>query len=283
MTTVAKADGTLEAFDSHKLTHSLQRAGASEAHARDIAQEIEKGLYPGIATQEIYSRAFALLRRLPVEEAQRHSAAARYSLKRAVLQFGPSGFPFESYIAELFKAEGCKTQVDQIIQGSCVEHEVDVIIEKNGITTYAEAKFHNSLGLRSDLKTALYVEARIEDIQRAAPEGVRNNIRGLLVTNTKFSEKAIEYAQCRGLELLGWDYPRGATLHERIDRAGLYPVTALTTLSKHEKMALLSQRFVLCNALPSRSEVLTQAGVPSRKAGAVLEEVGALCIPGRDI
>ena len=120
-----------------------------------------------------------------------------------MLDFGPSGFPFESYIAELFRAEGSQTLVDQIIQGGCVEHEVDVVVEKPGGNVYVEAKFHNTLGLKSDLKVVLYVEARIEDIAKKYPGAT-----GLVVTNTKFTDKAVEYAQCRGLELLAWDYPQ---------------------------------------------------------------------------
>ena len=35
--------------------------------------------------------------------------------------------PFEAYLAELFEREGYKTKIDQIVQGKCVEHEVDVV------------------------------------------------------------------------------------------------------------------------------------------------------------
>src|SRR5579872_3086631 len=115
MIQIAKADGTSEAFDPHKLNMSLKRAGASEGAAAHIAAEVEKQLYNGITTGEIYSHAFAHLRQ------EGHAHAARYSLKRAMLDFGPSGFPFESYIAELFRAEGSHALVDQIIQGGCVE------------------------------------------------------------------------------------------------------------------------------------------------------------------
>lgn len=217
---IAKADGTTEAFDPEKLSLSLRRAGASSDMAAQISRDITEGLHNGATTQEIYSRAFARLREL------KHAVAARYSLKRAVLEFGPSGFPFESYIAELYRAEGYETKIDQIVQGKCVDHEVDVIITKGGESIYAEAKFHNAAGFKTDLKTVLYVKARIDDIGRG---------RGLVVTNTKFTSKAVQYAQCAGLELLGWDYPQGNTLHDRIDRARLYPVTALTGLSGREK------------------------------------------------
>ncbi|MBC7836559.1 restriction endonuclease [Acetobacteraceae bacterium] len=265
---VSKADGTVESFEPEKLVSSLKRAGASTDVAQDIARDLEKSLWSGISTQEIYGRAFARLRE------HRRGVAARYSLKRAVLDFGPSGFPFESYIAELFRAEGYPAEVDKIIQGKCVDHEVDVVVHQKDAKTYVEAKFHNNLGFRTDLKVVLYVQARIEDIAQA-----NELARGLVVTNTKFTSKAIQYASCHGLELLAWDYPHHGTLHERIDKAALYPITALTTLSHHEKRALLEDRIVLCNALSSRTEVLQNIGVTGAKATGVLEEVGALCMP----
>lgn len=280
---ISKSDGTAEPFDPSKLVSSLRHAGAEARVASEIARDIEKQLWSGISTQEIYTRAFALLR------GHRRGVAARYSLKRAVMEFGPSGFPFEEYIAELFRAEGFVCEVDQIVQGACVEHEVDVVIHKKSETIYAEAKFHNTIGFRTDLKTVLYIQARITDI-REAIKGAKNKkeeeekiISGLVVTNTKFTDKALQYAQCQGLELLGWDHPSGNTLHERIDRAGLYPITALTTLTPREKTALLSSRVVLCNALPEHQDAMRNAGLTGSRADAVLEEVGALCVPGKDI
>ncbi|MBI2004695.1 restriction endonuclease [Patescibacteria group bacterium] len=267
---ISKADGTTQQFDRNKLFSSLKRSGAATDMAEEITQEIEKNVLSGATTQEIYSRAFAHLKR------HKHGAAARYSLKLAILNFGPSGFPFESYIAELFRAEGYKTKVDQIVRGACVEHEVDVVIDKKTETVYAEVKFHNTAGFKTDLKTALYVEARIEDIAAYHRSTIA---RGLLVTNTKFTTYATGYARCKGLELLGWEYPQGATLQDRIDKAGLYPVTALTTLNNREKTALLKDRVVLCRALPEETEALTRAGISGRKADRVMEEVGALCTP----
>lgn len=266
---IAKADGTTEPFDPQKLVNSLRRAGAKQEIAEEVSRDIEKELWEGISTQEIYSRAFAKLREA------RHEIAARYSLKRAVLDFGPSGFPFEDYIGELFRAEGKQAQVRQIVKGRCVEHEVDVVFEeKPGTKVFVEAKFHNAAGFKSDLKVVLYVQARVDDIGKG---------RGMVVTNTKFTDRAIEYSTCKGLELLAWDYPQGKTLHDRIEAAGLYPITALTALSKNEKMALLSQRVVLCRSLVDQGELLKRAGVTEAKAGVVLEEVGALCVPGKAV
>lgn len=271
---VTKADGTTEIFDPAKLQRSLERAGAAEGVAQNIVEEINKELYSGITTSELYARAFVHLRE------HRRGVAARYSLKRALLQFGPSGFPFEAYLAELFRVEGYKAEIDKVVRGACVEHEVDVVMTKENLTTYVEAKFHNTAGFKTDLKTTLYVKARIDDI-RAGTAGA--SAHGLIVTNTKFTSIAIQYATCQGLELLAWEYPQEGNLHDRIDAAKLYPITALTTLSKREKMALLRDKKVLCNALPDDSSALVRAGVSGKRADAVLEEVGALCIPGKDI
>lgn len=271
---ITKADGTTEAFSSSKLVNSLRRAGAEQGVADEIAEEVGAQLYPGIATQEIYRRAFAALRKY------RAGTAARYSLKRALLDFGPSGFPFETYLGELFRLEGYGAKVSQIIQGACVEHEVDVVLTKNGVTTYVEAKFHNAAGYKTDLKTTLYVKARLEDIAAAhhAKEG-DGQMQGLIVTNTKFTSKAVQYASCAGVELLGWEHPAEKTLSDRIEAAQLYPITALTTLGRREKMALLGQRIVLCKALSEDTRALSVAGVTGKKADQVLEEVGALCTP----
>lgn len=277
---ITKSDGTTEPFDESKLVSSLRHSGADVRVASAVAHDVEKELWSGISTQEIYVRAFARLRE------HRRGVAARYSLKRAVMEFGPSGFPFEEYIAELFRAEGYTAEVDQIVQGACVEHEVDVVVHKKDATVYTEAKFHNTIGFHTDLKTVLYIQARIFDIREAQKKNKSADskpILGLVVTNTKFTDKAVQYAQCQGLELLGWDLPGGNTLHDRIDKAGLYPITALTTLTPREKTSLLGNRVVLCRSLPAHQSAMRDAGLTGGRANAVLEEVGALCVPGKDI
>ena len=271
---VSKADGTTEAFEPAKLRVSLTRAGAGIDVVETVSKEVERELYNGISTSQIYHRAFALL------HDYRRGVAARYSLKRAVDEFGPSGFPFEAYIARLFETEGYQTQIDQIVQGGCVEHEVDVVLSKGREKVYIEAKFHNNPGYTTDLKTVLYVQARVEDIQKVTPH---TPVRGLVVTNTKFTAIAIKYSACAGLELLAWDYPEGRDLHERIDMAKLYPITALTTLTKGEKTALLNKKVVLCSDISQHSHTLSSVGIHGKRADVVLEEVGALCIPGKDI
>ncbi len=272
---VMKAYGKQEAFDADKMRRSLSRAGADNDAIDNILKSIEKEMYDGISTSELYHRAFKDL------HGYKRIVAARYSLKHAVLEFGPSGFPFEAYIAELFRVEGSEANIDQIVQGACVEHEVDVVSKKDGITTYTEAKFHNSIAINTDLKVALYVKARMDDIR--AMSQTPEKVHGLLVTNTRFTSMAIKYMTCQNLEVLAWDYPENSNLHDRIDIAGVYPVTALTSLSKREKTALLSEKVVLCTALRHEGDALLRAGVRGKRVDLVLEEAGALCVPGKGI
>lgn len=264
---ITKADGVREPFNPHKLIRSLERSGAPRSEAERIEREISAELYREMTTSELYRRAFSKLRELKRE------SAARYSLKRAILDFGPSGFPFEEYLAQLFIVEGYGARTDQIVPGACVEHEVDVVLTRGNTTTYVEAKFHNNAGYKTDLKVVLYVKARMDDINTRA----HTAHAGLLATNTKFTSQVVQYASCAGLELLSWEYPENRTLHDRIDAARVFPITALTTLNRREKMALLERKVVLCRELKGRTHELKDAGVAPGRVADVLAEAEALC------
>ncbi len=253
---IVKADGTKQEFDISKLMHSLVHAGASEDAARSIAMWIEKSTINGTTTRDIYGHAFELMRN--------QHPLVRYSLKRAVFELGPSGFPFEKYIAELFRAKGYSASTDKIIRGRCVEHEVDVVLERDGDTlesVYIEVKFHNTIGTKTDEQTALYVQARMMDIAEGLSTEKTSHMRGMLVTNTKFTSRAMQYAVCRGLQLLSWDYPERGNLHDLIEETRQFPVTVLTTLSGSQKQKLLGAGLVLCGDIISRPEILRSCGI----------------------
>jgi hypothetical protein len=273
--TVVKVNGEKEAFDPNKLRNSLRRSGARDEVTESIVEHIIGELQNGMSTTHIYRHAFSLLRKI-----EERPVAARYSMRRAVFGLGPSGFPFEDYVSELFRANGYVVETGKIMQGACATHEVDMLAYKDDVFIGAELKFHNSAGIKTDLKTALYVRERFEDLKRAKGnvEGKLPYIeQGMLVTNTKFTRNAISYSKCVGLRLLGWNYPKRGHLEEIIERTGVYPITALTTLTQKEKINLLNQNVIVCNNLDSKMEVLTSAGVPPAKIGTVLEESQALC------
>lgn len=272
--TILKADGTEEFFEKEKLEASLRRAGAGRHTAEHIAERIAARVTPGARSRDIYQRAFMLLRK------EKRSAAARYSLRRALLEFGPSGHPFEDFIARLFQKEGWKVEWRKIIAGKCVPHEVDVYATRGTETLAAELKYHNDPAYKTDVKVALYVKARFEDIWQCDPTKETCPVdRGLLITNTKFTTHAIAYAECAGLELLGWSYPEEGNLFDRIIAAGVYPITALTTLKKNEKRLLIEQGVVTCELLGERRETLRPLAIPAERTGDILAESDALCAP----
>jgi hypothetical protein len=267
---ITKADGEREPFDAVKLEHSLAHAGASSTTRARIVAHIIHELHPNIMTEDIYRHAFQLL-----QEHEQTPIAARYSMKRAVFALGPSGFPFERFLAEVLKAEGWHTQTGVIMMGRCVSHEVDVLAEKAGRRVGIEAKFHNDPSGKTDVKDALYVKARYDDLKAAPQQSMRVD-EGWLVTNTRFTRNAIRYAQCSNLQLIGWNYPRTRGLLTMIEEARVHPLTCLTTLSEGEKRRLLDQKIVLCKSIQV-PHLLQENGIKQAKIPQVIEEANRLC------
>src|SRR3989304_3244888 len=91
----------------------------------------------------------------------------RYSIKKAIYALGPSGYQFEKYFGRILKEYGYSVEVNRMLQGYCVMHEIDVfaIREKEGFVI--ECKYHSDGGIPTDVKVALYIHARFEDIRRA--------------------------------------------------------------------------------------------------------------------
>ena len=100
---VVKADGNRELFDVNKLEESLLHSGASKKVIDKVILHISSELRDGMTTQEIYSHAFEVLHQTE------KPVAMKYSIRQAVMELGPSGFPFEKYVAEIFRAKGFET------------------------------------------------------------------------------------------------------------------------------------------------------------------------------
>ena len=273
--TIVKTDGTVEEFDGTKLEASLRKAGATEATAERIRHTIESGIAPGAMTNEIYRRAFQMLRH------DARNAAARYSLRRALFEFGPTGHPFEDFVAELFKKEGWVVEGRQMIPGKCISHEVDVYARRGDEFLAAELKYHNDPGYKTDVKVALYVKARFDDIFQCDEKTKLTCpvTTGMLITNTKFTSQVVQYAKCSGLGLLGWSYPHQGNLYDRIVANGLYPITALTLLRKSEKRLLIDEGIVTCEMLRERRDAMRKLSMTPERIGAVLAEAESLCHP----
>ncbi len=270
---ITKADGSSEVFDPERLVMSLIRSGAGEHAARRIAEIITSTVTPSTSSKEIYTRAFALLRK------EARPVAARYALRRALLELGPSGHPFEDFISHLYRAEGWQVETRKIMKGKCVSHEVDFYAShpEQNMFLAAELKYHNDPGYKTDLKVALYVKSRFDDIfdcdvtNRSCPID-----RGLLVTNTKFTSEAIAYAECSGVELLGWGYPVENSLFAHMSRARVYPITTLTGLSHAEKRLLIENGTIAVDEIVRNRRALDPLHLSPVRVGELLAEAEGL-------
>jgi Holliday junction resolvase-like predicted endonuclease len=271
---IIKANGEETSYEPKKIVRSLERAGVSQEIIKDVLFATEKELFDGIHTKAMYKIVFRNLKKL------NHSTAGKYHLKNAIMEFGPTGFPFEKFIAAMLEAEGYQTLTDQIVQGHCVKHEVDVIAEKDNKHFMMECKFHSNAGNICDVKHALYVYARFLDVEKTwlnKPGHAQKFHQGWLVTNTRLTADAEKYGNCVGMGLLSWNYPQGNSLRERIDKKGLYPITCLISLSKHEKQALLNKNIVLCHSVCERPSELNGIGLSETRKLKVLEEGKMIC------
>jgi hypothetical protein len=274
--TVTKASGRQENFDAQKLIRSLVRSGAPPDVAKDIAREIEQDTAPFARTGEIYRKAKRLLRKF------NHASGMRYSLKKALFSLGPSGYPFEKYFGKILSHYGYTVETGRTIDGFCVNHEVDVLAMIDDTYSFIECKYHSDAGKATDVKTALYVHARFQDIRKAAEQrtGELMNFRdGWLVTNTRCTTDAIQYAECAGLRVISWRYPEKDSLERLIEDKRLYPVTILHSVRKGMLEPLFQADIILAQDIADMAleTFVRKGGLDEHTAVILKKEADAIC------
>lgn len=268
---IRKESGELDPFSREKLEQSLVRSGADLEVAEQIADQIEKELVHGMSTQKIYKRAQAMLQKRSVR------AAGHYRLKRAIMELGPSGYPFERFITEIFRAQGYSAETGIVLKGHCIQHEVDVLARKGKVSEMVECKFRNRQGDKIDAKTILYIFGRFIDLKEGTADKAAPIQTVWVATNTRFSVDAIDFARCRGMRLLGWDTPHNGSISQLADRYGLHPLTCLRGLRKSEKEMLMAAKYVLCKDILEDQEILDGIVPEKNRRNTVLKEVRSLC------
>jgi hypothetical protein len=263
---IRKASGELEEFNPEKVRTAVIRSGAPLDTADEIVKHVSRRVKKGMSTREIYKITFRLLKK------EKHSLASRYDLKHAIMRLGPAGFPFETYVGEILREHGHSIQLRQMIQGKCVEHEIDVILDGD---TLVECKYHNMPGIYTGLKPTMYTYARFLDLRNNAREKKSGEFTGVwLATNTKFSSEAKEYAECIGINLLGWRHPKENSLEQMIESRGLYPITILQSIDTVSKNCFSNAEMMLIKDLieldPVKIKVKT--GIPITKLSRIIQE-----------
>jgi hypothetical protein len=265
---ITNSEGEAIKFSEERLRTSLMKAGASLFLANEITEDIKRALKSGLPKYQIFQTAFKLLKK------KEKLSAARYKLKQGILELGPSGFAFEHFIGELFRAQGYHVKVGQFVEGKCVSHEIDVIATNELETVIVECKYHNRLDLRCDVKVPLYIHSRFNDIRN---NGFYKEFKGWIFTNTSFSDDARAYANCSGIEIMDWNSEKKRNLKDLIYTHELFPITCLLSITKEEKTMFLNQGVVLIKQLQKDHDLLERNIRNSNRIKNILSEINQLC------
>jgi hypothetical protein len=248
---ITKASGLPEDFSEKKLTTSLKNAGVAPNIRKEALHFVKDNLSPDIDTNKVHQLVGQYLKQ--------HSQPLHqlnYNLKRAIFKLGPTGYPFEHFVAQILEQFGYHTKVGVILKGKCVHHEIDIVAKKDNQVFYIECKFHNRPGLKTDIQAALYTYARFQDVISAVkevdyPKGVQPQQvhHSWLFTNTKATKDVNSYAKCQNMKFTSWGSPGKQSLHDLIITSNLHPITALNSISGDQIKLLLKQNIVTLKRL----------------------------------
>jgi len=266
---VTKADGTRQLFDREKVVKTCLRMGASRKIADEVSGKVENTLYDGIPTSKILQMTFRLLRK--------YTPAIRHLLDlRKGLSLMDSKPEFENFVQILLAHNGFEVTPNRLVTGRCVEHEVDTIARKDGVTYFVEAKHHINYHTLTGLDESRIARAVLEDITEGFELG-KSNLkidRAMIVTNTRYSEHARRYGKCRNILQIGWDIPANLSLQNMIEEKNLYPLSCLKGLKNETKTKLVNSGIVLMKQLfeEKPSTLARKTGVQKETLKQIIEK-----------
>jgi len=265
---IIKASGESVVFDGRKIERSIRATGGSVSLSREVSGKVGHSVREGMKTDEILGLTLKYLK-------CSGCLAAKYDLKRAIMELGPSGFPFEEFFAQVLQNYGYSIQVGVQLKGKAINQEVDILAKKKYIHMI-EAKYHNRRGIRTDTKVAMYTYARLLDLQSNRKNKIDD---AWLVTNTKVTRNAQKYSSGVGLRVISWSWPRKGNLRDMIQEKGLYPITIFRSVSDSVKHKLFDLKIVLAKDLAkfTLSELKGKTGIGDKSLNKVLDEVKGLC------
>lgn len=236
---VIKSTGEKQRFNPKKIEKGILKAGGSKKCAEDVVKRVKKEYHKQIPTEKILDITLNCLK-----EQNEIGVLARYDLKRAIMQLGPTGYPFERFFGFILGNYNYDIKMNQIFKGKRVRHEIDIDAkEKKTRKRYMiEAKYHNSIGIHVRVKIPLYIYARFLDIKQ-------NFDFPWLVTNTKCTPDALNYAEGVGMKVTSWSYPKDKSLQRLIEDKKLYPITVLKSVGKNTKEKLFEVNLMLVKNL----------------------------------
>jgi len=258
---VIKADGRKQLFDKEKIIQTCLRIGASREIAEHITNKIEAKVYNGMETRKILKMIFRLL------GVYRPSIKHIVDLRKALSLMRPKP-DFERFIQILLSEHGYEVTPNQIIRGKCVEHEVDAVVRKNGKAYMVEVKHHYNYHTPTGLDVSRIARAVFEDITEGFALGLHNLKidEAMIICNTKLSNHAKRYTECRGIHHIGWGSPINSDLRIMIQKKKVYPVTYIKGLNKELREKLSNAGIILLKHLVTEKleNIKRKTGIPKK-------------------
>jgi len=266
---VTKADGARQLFDREKVVKTCLRMDASRKIAAEVAGRVEKSLYDGIPTSKILQMTLRLLR--SYKPAIRHLLDLRRGL--SLMDSKPE---FERFVQVLLAHNGFDVSPNRLVTGKCVEHEVDAIAIKDGVTYFVEAKHHVNYHTLTGLDESRIARAILEDVTEGFELGICDlKIDGaMIVTNTRYSEHAKRYGDCRNILQIGWRSPVNLSLQSMIEEKNLYPLSCLRSLKHETKTKLVNSGVVLMKQLfeEKPATLARKTGIPKETLTQIIKK-----------
>jgi hypothetical protein len=266
---VIKANGSRQLFSKEKVIKTCLRMGATRNVAYEIAEKIEKRLYDGIPSKIILRMIFRFMYKY------KPAVSNLFDLKRGLSLMIPKP-EFEMFVQVLLSHNGFEVKHNQILKGRCVEHEVDAIAEKNGVTYFVEAKHHSNYHSLTGLDESRIARAVLEDVTEGFALG-RTDLKidqAMIVTNTRYSKHAMQYGHCRKIQQIGWSLPENLGLQNMISNKKVYPLSCLRTLKVKDRIRLVESGIVLIQQLLNENlhELANRTGIPQDELREIIEK-----------
>lgn len=233
---------------------------ATPEQAQLVADKVVEQMYDGITSKKILQLVFHNLGK------HRPELKHQIDLREAVAKLRPKP-DFEKFVGLLLQEYGYRIFMNQIVDGSCVNHEIDVIAKNDDEVLYVEVKHHLQHHTFTGLGVFLEANSTFEDLNG----GKLNFSKAMVVCNTKISDHARRYGECRGIRHIGWKSPEDKGLEQMIEEKKLYPITILKGMSPVVEARLGDAGIVLLKQLAVKDikALAKSTGVPT----SVLQEL----------
>lgn len=236
--------GNEKEYSPEKIIDSVKRAGFSQGAAEEIEEQVRERVEDGIESQDLYAIVYDVMTDFD------ETLALRYRLRESIGSLRPQYHEFEKYMCKVLQLEGYEAEWSPrpLPQGACSEHEIDVLAEQDGATYAVECKHHFHYHRLTGLGVPMIQWAVLDDLQAGHDAGMQHAIdvdKMWVIVNTKLSQHAKDYAECKGIRMTAWNYPEGESLRNIVEEHKAYPITILrmdetyrTALSKKDVLTV---------------------------------------------